>query len=82
MHVPDPAMMPGDSQLQARASGGAFLNVYRMLPALSQIDPELLQQLPWGVVFQLKHALLKESKAASLVQINTKMNMNVQQLAM
>jgi hypothetical protein len=80
--APDPAMVSGGAQQAAGASGGAFLNVYKMLPALSQIDPELLQQLPWGAVFQLNHALSKESKAASKLQINTRMNMNAQQLAL
>jgi hypothetical protein len=78
--VPDPATSV-DSQQVSSGNSQAFLNIYKMLPALSHIPPQLLQQLPWGAVFQLNHALSKESKAANKLQINTRLSMNAQQLA-
>jgi hypothetical protein len=78
--VPDPAFEQSNQQAAGNNSQ-ALLNVYKLLPALSSVPPELLQQLPWGAVFQLNQALSKESKAASKLQINTRLNMNAQQLA-
>jgi hypothetical protein len=78
--VPDPAA----SEVNTPASGSnnqALLNVYKLLPALSQVAPEVLQQLPWGAVFQLNLALAKESKANSKLQVNARLNANAQQLA-
>jgi hypothetical protein len=72
-----------DPGQQASGSLGAAadpLEIWRILPALSQLPESVLKQLPRSEIFQLNAALVQESKAAAKIQANAKLLLNAQQL--
>jgi hypothetical protein len=56
------------------------LQLWRMLPALSHLPEEMLNQLSQTEIFQLNSAFLTESKVAGKLQANAKLTMNAQQI--